>query len=95
MKKVIGVFLAFVCTTAQANYIESEGNATIQSGELIQAKKLAISDALRKAALSQKANLVSNSMLDSAGQLHETVILKSNLSIQNEQIRHSHQLVNF
>ncbi len=82
MKKVIGVFLAFVCTTAQANYIESEGNATIQSGELIQAKKLAISDALRKAALSQKANLVSNSMLDSAGQLHETVILKSNLSIQ-------------
>ena len=82
MKKVIGVFLAFVCTTAQANYIESEGNATIQPGELIQAKKLAISDALRKAALSQKANLVSNSMLDSAGQLHETVILKSNLSIQ-------------
>ncbi len=82
MKKVIVVFLAFVCTTAQANYIESEGNATIQSGELIQAKKLAISDALRKAALSQKANLVSNSMLDSAGQLHETVILKSNLSIQ-------------
>lgn len=82
MKKVISVFFAMVCTTVQANYIESEGNATIQSGELVQAKKLAISDALRKAALSQKANLVSNSMLDSAGQLHETVILKSNLSIQ-------------
>ena len=82
MKKIFSVFVALLCTTAQANYIESEGNATIQSGQLIQAKKQAISDALRKAALSQKANLISNSMLDSHGQLHETVILKSNLSIQ-------------
>ncbi|MBT4032133.1 MAG: hypothetical protein HOF12_04330, partial [Methylococcales bacterium] len=68
MKKIFSVFVALLCTTAQANYIESEGNATIQSGQLIQAKKQAISDALRKAALSQKANLISNSMLDSHGQ---------------------------
>ena len=82
MKPFFSVIFALLCATAQANYIESEGNATIQSGQLIQAKKQAISDALRKAALSQKANLISNSMLDSNGQLHETVILKSNLSIQ-------------
>jgi len=42
MKKIFSVFVALLCTTAQANYIESEGNATIQSGQLIQAKKQAI-----------------------------------------------------